>query len=133
MPVFDAHVPAGRYSKDQKQALADALTQSLVQGLGIPEEDRFVMITEHGERELFIHPTFPNMQRSGDAMIITVLIGDQRPVEDKQKLATAINQLATEALGISPDDIFVAMIPMPIDGFSFGRGELPLADGVSRW
>lgn len=133
MPVFEAHVPAGRFSDDQKRGLADALNQSLVQGLGIPEEDRFVMITEHSKAELFVHPTFPNMNRSQDAMIITVLIGDQRGVEDKQKLATAINELAVEALGISPDDIFISLIPMPINGFSFGRGELALADGVPQW
>jgi hypothetical protein len=41
VPVFNAHIPAGRFSPEQKRALADALNQSLAQGLGIPEEDRW--------------------------------------------------------------------------------------------
>ncbi|WP_351234241.1 tautomerase family protein [Streptomyces sp. NPDC002133] len=133
MPVFNAHIPANRFSRDQKRALADALNQSLVQGLGIPEGDRFIMISEHGADELFLHPTFMDMQRSADAMIITVLIGAHRPLEDRRKVTTAINELVVEALGVSPDDIFVALIPVPNENFSFGRGELQLAEGAPRW
>jgi phenylpyruvate tautomerase PptA (4-oxalocrotonate tautomerase family) len=38
MPVFNAHIPAGRLSREEKRALADALNRSL---LGIPAGDRF--------------------------------------------------------------------------------------------
>ncbi|MFF3256683.1 tautomerase family protein [Actinacidiphila glaucinigra] len=133
MPVFNAHVPARRYSPAQKRALADALNQSLVQGLGIPESDRFIMISEHGENELFLDPTFMGMQRSSDAMIITVLIGAHRPLQDKRAVSATINKLVVETLGISPDDVFIALVPVPNENFSFGRGEIQLADGPPRW
>lgn len=133
MPVFNAHIPSHRFTSQQKRALADALNQSLVQGLGIPEGDRFVMISEHGEDELFLDPTFMGMRRTSDAMIITVLFGAHRPLEDKRAVSAAINRLVVEALDVSPDDIFIALIPVPNDSFSFGRGELPLAEGTPRW
>ena len=133
MPVFNAHIPAGRFSPEQKRALADALNQSLVQGLGIPQEDRFIMISEHGPDELFLHPTFMNIHRGPNAMIITVLFGAHRPLEDKRKVTAAINRLVVEALGVSPNDIFVTLIPVPNENFSFGRGELQLAEGAPRW
>jgi phenylpyruvate tautomerase PptA (4-oxalocrotonate tautomerase family) len=133
VPVFNAHIPAAHYSAEQKRALADALNQSLVQGLGIPDGDRFVIISEHGDNELFLHPTFMDMQRSSGAMIITVLFGAHRPLEDKRKVTSAINKLVVEALDISPDDIFVALVPVPNENFSFGRGDLQLAEGAPRW
>lgn len=134
MPVFQAHIPAGRFTSDQKRALAEALNQSLVQGLGIPAEDRFVILSEHGADALFIHPTFFGMQRDpANAMIITVMIGAHRPVEDKRKLVAAINRLVVEAVGVSPDDVFITLIPVPNENFSFGRGELQLADGAPKW
>ncbi|MHA6646013.1 tautomerase family protein [Mesorhizobium sp. A623] len=134
MPVFKAHIPAGRFSIKQKRALADALNQSLVQGLGIPEGDRFIILSEHGPDELFLDPTFMAMERDpADAMIITVLVGAHRPIEDKRKLVAAINRLVVEAVDVSPDDIFIAIIPVPNENFSFGKGELQLADGISRW
>jgi phenylpyruvate tautomerase PptA (4-oxalocrotonate tautomerase family) len=133
MPVFHAHIPADRFSSDQKRRLANALNQSLVQGLGIPEGDRFIMISEHGEDELFLHPTFMDMHRGPHAMIITVLFGAHRPLEDKQKVTAAINRLLVQALDVSPDDIFVALVPVPNENFSFGRGELQLAEEAPRW
>jgi len=134
MPVFKAHIPAGRFSSDQKRALADALNQSLVQGLGIPKGDRFIILSEHGPDELFLDPTFMDMERDpANAMIITVLVGAHRPVEDKRKLVEAINRLVVAAVDVSPDDIFIAILPVPNENFSFGKGELQLADGTPRW
>lgn len=134
MPVFNAHIPRGRFSSMQKHALADALNQSLVQGLGIPEGDRFIMLSEHGPDELFLHPTFMDMKRDpANAMIITVLVGAHRPLAEKRKLVATINRLAIEATGVSPDDIFITVIPVPNENFSFGRGELQLAEGTPRW
>jgi phenylpyruvate tautomerase PptA (4-oxalocrotonate tautomerase family) len=133
MPVFHAHIPAGRFSSEKKRALGNALNQSLVQGLGIPEGDRFIVISEHRDDELFIHPTFMDMKRGPDAMIITVIIGAHRPLEDKIKLFAAINRLVVDAVGVSPDDIFIALIPAPIENFSFGRGLAQLAEGAPQW
>ncbi|MGA5361211.1 tautomerase family protein [Streptomyces purpurascens] len=133
MPVFEAHVPAGRFSVEKKRALADALNQSLVQSLGIPAGDRFIVITEHGEGELHLDPSFMEMERTEDAMIISVLFGAHRPLSDKAKLVSAVNRLVVDALGVSPDDIFVALVPVPNENFSFGRGELQLANGAPRW
>ncbi|MEU8222464.1 tautomerase family protein [Kribbella sp. NPDC048915] len=128
MPVFEAHLPPGRYTVDQKRALADALNQSLVDALDLPEGDRFIAITEHGAGELYLHPSYMGMQRTGDAMIISVMLGPHHPLENKRRLAATVNKLVVEALGVSPDDIFLAIIPVPRENFSFGRGELQLAD-----
>lgn len=127
MPVFNAHVPRARFTPDQKRALADVLNQSLVQALDLPEGDRFISITEHGDGELHLHPTYMNMARSESAMIITVLLGPHHPLENKRRLAATVNRLVVEALGVSPDDVFLAIIPVPRENFSFGRGELQLA------
>jgi hypothetical protein len=104
-----------------------------VQGLGIPEGHRFIMISELGEDELFPHPTFMDIHRGPDAMIVTVLFGAHPPLEDKREVTAAINRLVVEALGVTPDDLFVALIPVPNENFSFGRGELQLAEGAPRW
>jgi phenylpyruvate tautomerase PptA (4-oxalocrotonate tautomerase family) len=124
MPVFHAHIPAGRFSKDQKKAIGNSLNRSLVEGLGIPPGE---------EDELFIDPTFMEMNRTANAMIVTVLIGAHRPLDDKQKLLAAITRLLHENVGISPDDVFIALVPVPNENFSFGRGVAQLAEVSPRW
>jgi phenylpyruvate tautomerase PptA (4-oxalocrotonate tautomerase family) len=133
MPVFHAHIPKGRFSKEQKIAMGNALNKSLVDALNIPKDDRFVILSEHGEDELFIHPTFMEMNRTENAMIVTVLMGAHRPAADKKALLAAIPRLLEAAVGISPDDVFIALIPVPNENFSFGRGMAQLADIAPRW
>jgi phenylpyruvate tautomerase PptA (4-oxalocrotonate tautomerase family) len=133
MPVFHAHIPKGRFLKEQKIAIGNALNQSLVEALNIPKGDRFVMISEHGDDELFIDPTFMEMNRTANAMIVTVLIGEHRPASDKKALLAAITRLLEKAAGISPDDVFIALVPVPNENFSFGRGIAQLADTAPKW
>ena len=133
MPVFHAHLPNGRFSRDQKIAIGNALNQSLVQALNIPPGDRFVILSEHGDDELFIDPTFMGMNRTPDAMIISVLLGAHRPSSDKKALMAKIPELLQQAADISPDDVFIALVPVPNENFSFGRGVAQLADSAPKW
>jgi phenylpyruvate tautomerase PptA (4-oxalocrotonate tautomerase family) len=133
MPVFHAHIPKGRYTRDRKIAIGNALNQSLVQGLGIPEGDRFIVISEHGDDELFIHPTFMDMTRTNEAMIIEVLIGAHRPSSDKRTLMATMTRLLEQDAAVSPDDVFIAFVPVPNENFSFGRGIAQLADIDPKW
>lgn len=133
MPVSHVHIPRGRYSRDQKIAIGNALNQSFVQALNIPKEDRFITISEHGDDELFIDPTFMKMNRSANAMIITILFGAHRPESDKKALLAAITRLLEETAGVAPDDVLVALIPVPMENFSFGRGVAQLAGIGPQW
>lgn len=133
MPVFHAYIPKGKFTSEQKIAIGNALNQSLVQGLGIPPGDRFIVLSEHGTDELFIDPKFMDMARTPQAMIIQVLFGQHRPLSDKRALMAAITRLLNEDVGISPDDVFIALVPVPNENFSFGKGVPQLAESSPRW
>lgn len=124
MPVFHAYVPAGRLTGDEKRSLADALNLALHEALGTPMADRFIVISEHSEDELFIHPTFPDLQRSARAVVITVTLGAGRTVEKKRKLAELVTLYATEKAGLGPDDVCLMMYDVPLESMSFGGGRL---------
>jgi phenylpyruvate tautomerase PptA (4-oxalocrotonate tautomerase family) len=132
MPVFHFHVPQG-FSVEKKKQMADAANRALVEALGIPEGDRFITITEHKEGELHIHPTFMDMQRSADAVILDFLIGAHRPLEQRKAVFAKLSTLLHEMAGVRPDDLFIAAIPVPNENFSFGRGIAQLADIPPRW
>jgi phenylpyruvate tautomerase PptA (4-oxalocrotonate tautomerase family) len=133
MPVFHAHIPQGRFSREQKIAMGNAFNRSLVVALGIPEGDRFIVISEHGDDELFIDPNFMGMERSANAMIIEVQLGAHRPTSDKTALMAEICRQLGEAVDISPDDVFIVLIPVPNENFSFGRGGAQLAGIPAQW
>jgi phenylpyruvate tautomerase PptA (4-oxalocrotonate tautomerase family) len=124
MPTFHAHIPAQKFTSQEKRALADALNLALHEALGTPMDDRFIIISEHGEDELFIHPTFPGLQRSERRIIVTVTFGTSRTTEQKRKLAELISRYAVEKVGLGEDDVNLLMYAVPLEEMSFGRGKL---------
>jgi len=124
MPMFHAHISAQRFSSEEKRALADALNLALHEAMGTPMDDRFVIISEHKDDELFIHPTFPDMKRSDKRMIVTVTTGASRTVEQKRKLAELVTRYAVEKVGVSEDDVTLMMYAIPLENMSFGGGRL---------
>ncbi len=124
MPIFHAHIPAQKFSSEEKRALADALNLALHEALDTPMDDRFVIISEHKDHELFIHPTFPDLKRSDKRMIVTVTFGTSRSVEQKRKLAELVTRYAVEKVGVSQDDVTLMMYAIPLESMSFGGGKL---------
>lgn len=133
MPMFNVYLPAGRYTSDEKKKLASALHRALVEALGVPTGDQFCVMSEHKEDELFIHPTFPDLKRTDRAMLITVIHGDHRALEQKRKLAELVTKYAVESVGVAEDDIMLNMMPFHVENFSFGKGLLQLADKPPTW
>ncbi|WP_350025408.1 tautomerase family protein [Pseudomonas fulva] len=124
MPIFHVHIPAQKLSSEQKRALADALNLALHEAMDTPKDDRFVIISEHKDDELFIHPTFPDVERSDKRLVVTVTIGTSRTVEQKRKLAELVTRYAVEMVGVSQDDISLIMYAVPLENMSFGGGKL---------
>jgi len=124
MPIFHAYVPAQKFSSEEKRALADALNLALHEAMDTPMDDRFVIISEHREDELFIHPTFPTQKRSDRSLIVTVTFGDSRTIEQKRKLAELVTRYAVERAGVDRDDISLLMYAIPLENMSFGGGKL---------
>jgi len=124
MPIFHAYVPAQKFSSEEKRALADALNLALHEAMDTPMDDRFVIISEHREDELFIHPTFPAQKRSDRRLIVTVTFGDSRTIEQKRKLAELVTKYAVERVGVGQDDISLLMYAIPLENMSFGGGKL---------
>ena len=124
MPTFHAHIPAQKFSSEEKRALADALNLALHEAMNTPMDDRFVIISEHKDDEFFIHPTFPGVERSDKRMVVTVTFGTSRTLEQKRKLAELVTRYAVEKVGVSQDDISLMMYAIPLENMSFGGGKL---------
>ncbi len=129
MPFFNVHVPKDVFSLDQRKAIADSLAHSLQDSFRLPPEDKFVVINEHAEGFMFLHPTYKDVERSTGAIVISVHIPSSRPMAEKRKLLKEIVQRLHDNVGIRPDDVFVTLIPLPSENFSFGKGFSPFDKG----
>src|SRR5512138_880844 len=109
MPIFHAHIPAQKFSSEEKRALADAFNLALHEAMNTPMDDRFVIISEHKDDEFFIHPTFPDMKRSDKRMVVTVTFNTNKTLEQKRKLEELETRYSVEKVDVSQNNISLMM------------------------
>lgn len=115
--VFETATP------ERRKIIVDAVHDAMRATLGIPEDDRFVVLSSHPREELFIDPHFMNMQRTEDFVLVHVTLRRGRSVETKQSFYRETARLLAERAKIAPDNTMIVLAEMDLADVSFGRGE----------
>jgi len=115
--VFDA------MSKERRQAVAAAIYDAMHAKLGIPDGDRFIVLSAHPKDEFFVDPNFMKMQRTDDFVLVHVTLRRGRSVEIKQSFYAAATLLLQERAAIAPDNVMLVLSENESSDWTFGRGE----------
>jgi 4-oxalocrotonate tautomerase len=121
MPLVRVSLRKGK-SDDYKKAIGDAVYKSIREAFNIPEEDRFVVVSEHSESEFQFSRTYLDIARSQDLVIIQITANNGRTVEQKKALFARIAELLSEKPGLRKEDVFVNLVEVAKENWSFGNG-----------
>lgn len=108
---------------ERRRAIAASVYDAMRATIGIPENDRFIVVSAHSVDELFIDPNFMGMDRTADFVLIHVTLRAGRTVEVKQNFYRETARLIHERAAISPDNVMIVLAPNSLEDWSFGRGE----------
>jgi 4-oxalocrotonate tautomerase len=89
----------------------------------VPEGDRFMTISEHDDDDFAYGANYLGIRRSDDLVIIQITVSNTRPVAQKQKLYRRMAELLTESPGLRAEDIFINLVEVLPENWSFGNGE----------
>ena len=89
----------------------------------VPEGDRFMILTEHDEDDFVYDADYLGIRRSDDLVIIQITVSNTRPTAQKQKLYRRIVERLTENPGLRAEDIFINLVEVLPENWSFGHGE----------
>jgi 4-oxalocrotonate tautomerase len=89
----------------------------------VPEGDRFMTVTEHDDDDFVYDPAYLGIQRSDDLVIIQLTISNTRPRAQKQELYRRIVEHLTRNPGLRAEDIFINLVEVLPENWSFGQGE----------
>jgi 4-oxalocrotonate tautomerase len=106
-----------------RKAILDGLYQALRETFDVPEGDRFMVLTEHDQDDFVYDANYLGIQRNDDLVYIQVTVSNTRPREQKQKLYRRIAEKLTENPGLRPEDIFINLLEVLPENWSFGHGE----------
>jgi 4-oxalocrotonate tautomerase len=128
MPLIRISLRQGKSSAYRK-ALADGIYLALRETFNVPEDDLFVTISEHDDDNFFYGANYLGIERSGDLVIIQITVSNTRTVDQKKALFKRIaERLGTEP-GLRSEDVFINLIEVEKENWSFGHGIAQYAQG----
>jgi phenylpyruvate tautomerase PptA (4-oxalocrotonate tautomerase family) len=122
MPLTRVSLRRGKPAAYRK-AILEGLYQAMRETFDVPEGDRFMTITEHDEDDFAYGADYLGIERSDDLVIIQVTVSNTRPVAQKQKLYRRIVERLAENPGLRPEDVFINLVEVLPENWSFGNGE----------
>jgi phenylpyruvate tautomerase PptA (4-oxalocrotonate tautomerase family) len=127
MPLVRIAVPNGK-TPEFRQAVSEGVQSALVETFNVPKDDLFQVVTEHGPQTGIVHaPGYLGIEYSNDLTIIQLTVSDTRTVEQKKNLFRRIADHLAERPGLRRDDIFINIVEVKKENWSFGRGEAQYA------
>ena len=121
MPLIRVSLRRGKPAAYRK-AILEGLYQAMRETFDVPEGDRFMVATEHDADDFVYDPNYLGIKRSDDLVIIQLTISNTRPRAQKQKLYGRIVERLTENPGLRAEDIFINLVEVLPENWSFGQG-----------
>jgi 4-oxalocrotonate tautomerase len=105
-----------------RQTILDGIYRAMRATFDVPEEDRFMTITEHDEADFSYSRNYLGIERSDDLVMMQLTVSNTRTVEKKKALFRQIVANLTADPGLRPEDILINLVEVLPENWSFGHG-----------
>ena len=110
-----------------RMAILEGVYAAMRETFNVPEDDRFMVVTQHDEDEFLHGAHYLGIERSDDLVIIQLTVSNTRSLEQKKALFGRIVEKLGEKPGVRPQDVFINLVEVAKENWSFGRGEAQYA------
>jgi len=121
MPLVRVALRKGK-SPEYRRAISDSIHRAMVETIKIPEQDRFQIVTEHDDASLVYDPSYLGISRSDGVILVQITLSAGRTVDVRKALFARIAQLLRESPGVRPEDVFLSLVEVAKENWSFGNG-----------
>ncbi len=127
MPLVDISLSQA-VPERQAELIGDAVHSALVEALGVPPEDHFQIHT--AARTLVYDSGYLGINRSDGFLVIRIFLARGRTATQKKALYKRLADLLEHRCGVRAQDVFVTLVEVGTEDFSFGCGLAQYADAV---
>ena len=109
MPRVDISLREHTTDDARRRAISDAIHKSMIDVLGIPEDDRFHTFHVQGPGTMLYEPVVFGIERSERCMFIQLVFNHRTP-EQKQALFAAIVENLGNDAGVRSDELMLYVV-----------------------
>ena len=115
------------YSSDISKKIGEIVYAAMEQEINVPKNDKFQIITRHDASEINIPDSYLGIKYTPGIIIIQITLNSCRSVELKKKLYKKIAEELHTKLHIRKEDVFIGLVEVDKENWSFGNGEAQYA------
>jgi 4-oxalocrotonate tautomerase len=121
MPLARIDLKRGKPAAYRK-AVLDGVYEALRETFDVPENDRFMLVSEHEDEDFDYSAHYLGIARSDDLVIVQLTVSNTRSVEQKKALYRRIVERLSASPGLRPEDVFINLVEVSKQNWSFGNG-----------
>jgi 4-oxalocrotonate tautomerase len=121
MPLVRIDLQKGK-DASYRQKAGQIVYEAMVAHTGVPRNDRFQIIAEHSADNFVYDPDYLGIHRTSDLIMVQIFFNEGRSVAQKQALYKAIAEGLSGQLGVRLEDVFVTLVEVKKENWSFGNG-----------
>ena len=126
MPITRISLRRGK-TAEYRRALTDQIYEAMRETFDVPDDDRFMIVSEHDEADFSFGRRYLGIHRSDDLIMIEITANNTRSVEKKKALYKRIAERLAVSLGVRSQDILISLVEVTKENWSFGEGQAQYA------
>ena len=116
------------WSHDEVIAAGEVIYEVLMDVFSVPKNDKFQIINRHPVGNLNIAPQFHGNTYTDKILIIQIYLNSGRSVDLKKQFYKELTHRLVSELGCRADDVFINMVEVTKENWSFGQGLAQLVE-----
>jgi phenylpyruvate tautomerase PptA (4-oxalocrotonate tautomerase family) len=102
--------------------IGEQIYSAMRSAINVPDHDNFQILNEHDANHFVFDPEYLGIQRSDQLVIIQITLNEGRTLEQKKALYQTIAQNLNTHLSIRLEDVFINLVEVKKENWSFGNG-----------
>lgn len=103
-------------------ALRNGIYRAMREAFDVPENDRFILVSQHEAEEFDYDPGYLGIARDDDLVIVQIACNNTRTTEKKQGFYQRMAEILAEEPGLRPENLFINLLETGKENWSFGNG-----------
>jgi 4-oxalocrotonate tautomerase len=109
--------------QDFGQIAASVVNNVMAQVLSVSMSENYVVTQSHTKQDLLHKPASASSERLASIVFIQITLNSGRSPELKASFYAALTAALGTTLNMSPADVFINLVEVAKENWSFGRGE----------
>ncbi|MDA8456485.1 tautomerase family protein [Acidovorax sp. GBBC 3334] len=125
MPFIHTYLPQAT-PPTERDAVVQAIHQALVDGIGMPQDELFNMVTAYAPGQFAFSRSFNGVVRSDGVVVVEITLRRGRSDAMKRALYAGIAGNLEAMAHVSPADVFIFMHENDYSDWSVGHGRFAM-------